>query len=95
MAQFDPAQRVETWVMQEVQRDASGRRTYRRLGFNLVEYDGSPDMYIEPRPPSDRYDLGLTAIGAVDLLDPITDGRRMKGFEYVEGQRYNGVHRFD
>lgn len=81
--------------MQEVARDASGRRTYRRLGFNLVEYDGNPDRYIETRPPSDRYDIGLTTSGQVKLLDPVNDGRRMSGFEYATSQRYNQVHQFD
>ena len=94
MAQFDPKLRIETWVMQEVAKDAKQRPTFRRLGFNLVEYDGNPDRYIEPRPLADRYDPSLSTRDA-KLLDPVNDGRRMVGIEIQTGQRHNEVHQFD
>src|SRR3990167_9086227 len=94
MAQFDPKLRLETWVLSEVSRDARQRKTYRRLGFNLVEYDGNPDRYLEPRPASDRYDQ-WTDYKNMDLLDPTNDGRRVVDFEFSEGTNYQGVHRFD
>lgn len=48
MAQFDPYLRRETWVFQQIGTDPRGTPLYRRMGFNLVSYDGSPDKWIEP-----------------------------------------------
>jgi hypothetical protein len=45
---FDPDTRRETWLFQEMYRDSGNRPVYRRLSYNLVEYDGDPDKYIEP-----------------------------------------------
>jgi len=56
MAQFDKSLRRETHVFQEIARE-NGRSLWRRMQFNLVQYDGEPDLYIEPRIPSDFLDV--------------------------------------
>lgn len=48
MASFDPTLRREVWMFQKLGVDTKDRPIYRRMGFNLVEYDGNPEMYIEP-----------------------------------------------
>lgn len=51
MAQFDPLQRRETWLFQEMCRDVNtSEPVYRALQYVLVSYDGDPQQYIEPVP---------------------------------------------
>ncbi len=91
MANFDPAQRRETWVFQEAFRE-NGKPVFVRMGFNLVEYDGDPEKYIEPRPPSDTVDL-LSADEPY-LVSPVTDGvGLMKNAEYYNARPFE-VHSF-
>lgn len=87
MANFDPALRRETWVFQKLF-DEKGRPVYRRMRFNFVEYDGSPDRYIEPVSMSDFYDI-LSA----DVLQD-DDRGRVVGFEFYTGRPFE-VHSFD
>lgn len=55
MAQFESAQRRETHIFQELFQE-NGQPVWRRMQFNLVQYDGDSDRYIEPRPASDFFD---------------------------------------
>ena len=69
-------------------RDVRGKPCYKRLGFNLVEYDNSPDLFIEP-----RYLEGL----AQDRITvPTVDGNGLVNkFEFVTGEPFSGIHQFD
>ena len=62
MAQFDPALRRETWCFQRLGTDPGGRPILRRMGFNLVSYDNSPDQVIEPVNACDS--------AGVDIINP-------------------------
>ncbi|HYE89034.1 MAG TPA: hypothetical protein VEA16_21940 [Vicinamibacterales bacterium] len=89
MAQFDPSLRRETWLFQELFAE-NGRKVYRRLGFNLVQYDGDPEKYIEPRPPSDVLEL----IDEPDIIDARTQGVGVVAdFEFYTARPYP-VHNF-
>ena len=95
---FDPATRVETWMFETVNQDTFGRKTYRRLKFNLVSYDGIPERYIEPVSEGFLYWKPGDA-NDVRLLAPLTDHGRVGKFEFVEGRLYPNnpegkVHQF-
>jgi len=94
MAQFDPAQRRETWVFREMFTE-HGRKVWKRAGFNFVEYDGSPERYIEP--VNDFMFSVPVGEGGADasLIDPHVDGTgSVVGFEFINEQDWNGVQHF-
>jgi len=93
MAQFDPTQRRETWVFQKTGTDpVFGKTIYRRMGFNLVSYDGSPELSIEPInneqvAPSFNNGSGTVIVPNVDGPGQVVD------FQFFEGRPYE-VHSF-
>lgn len=90
MASFDPLQKLETWVFQQVKSDDQGRPVYRRCNYNYVQYDGNPDRFIEPRSLSERIDFL-----SCQIYTAKTDGGGpVVGFEYVTSRPYE-VHSFD
>lgn len=90
MANFDPALRRETCVFQELFTE-NGRPVFRRLGFNFVQYDGDPEKYIEPRPPSDLYEL----IDEPDIFDARTQGVGLVvDFEFYRSRPFREFHNF-
>lgn len=61
---LDPATRYETWVLVRVGKNQKGVPVrYRRARFNLVEFDGVPEQYIEP----------LSASPVADLTDAVVN----------------------
>jgi len=60
------------------------------MRFNLVQYDGSPDRYIEPVSPSDFFDP--IAVQPTILTD--ADRGRVVDFEFFDARPYE-VHAFD
>lgn len=100
MAQFDPTQRRETWLFQELGPDGvTGKPVYRALKYVLVSYDGSPDLVIEPIPPDEvlrsNDALGTTAGNGFKLIDPRVDGLgRMAGIQLFTSRPFE-VHAFD
>jgi hypothetical protein len=44
---FDPDRRLERWQFQQVGTQM-GEPVYKRLRYNLVQYDDVPELYIEP-----------------------------------------------
>ena len=91
MAGFDKTQRRETHIFQELFQE-KGKPLFRRMQFNLVEYDGDPNQYIEPRPASDILDAV-----AVEprVLKPVTDGVGViADFQFYQKRPFD-VHSFN
>lgn len=84
MANYDPAKRVETWLFQRLGVDDQKKPVYRRLKYNLVSYDGSPERVLEPLAPSSLADI--TGNGTV--IDPMAHFGRVGGFEYFNGRPF-------
>jgi hypothetical protein len=81
MSQFDPTQRRETLVLintGNIGRD--NKPTYKLANYVLVEYDGSVDRLLEPRPhiPKFHDDIGG------NIVAPESDGTLIHGFEIVD-----------
>lgn len=88
---FDPLQKRETWIFQEIGRTAMGKPFYRRMGFNLVNYDGSPDQFIEP--VSAGYHVVLTAANVLTVDNTMLDSGAVNGMMYVTARPFE-VHSF-
>jgi hypothetical protein len=82
MADFDPLQRVETWLFQQTN-GGKGKPVYRRLPYNLVSYDGLPARVLEPRNATEYADL----VGNCTVFDNQTQVR-IGGIEYVTTRPY-------
>lgn len=55
---FEPETRVETIILIKASGGGSHNRVlYRRARFSFVEYDGSPDRFIEPVSMSELFDV--------------------------------------
>lgn len=80
MANFDPAQRVETWLFQQIGVDLQGKPVFKRLPYNLVSYDGSPDRVLEPTNAEERVDV----ITGCTVLVPRTHVGQVGGMEYLK-----------
>jgi len=91
MANFDPAMRRETWLFQELGKDVGNKPIYRRMGFNLVSYDGSPDMVIEP--VSAAYGVDLTNPSVATIDNVTQDAGAVVGFQTFQARPYE-VHAF-
>lgn len=93
MAQFDPTQKFETWLMMKAAKtDRLGKECLRRLKFNLVEYDGSPELAFEPvnHLPYLHDDTGLS------VVNPISTGSGIcNKLEILEGQPWQEWMRID
>jgi hypothetical protein len=61
------------------------------MGFNFVEYDGSPDRFIEPVAPG--YNADLTNPNVTTVNHSIMEVGAVAGFEFYEGRPYE-VHSF-
>jgi hypothetical protein len=92
MAQYDSKSRRETWFLQDTGlKDSRGNPVYQRMRFNLVEYDGSPDLVLEPI----NHEPVLNEPNGV-LSDPINDDAGLVNrIELVTGQPFSGIHQFD
>jgi hypothetical protein len=94
MAQFDPTQRRETWLFQEMCRDVNtGEPVYRALQYVLVTYDGDPQQYLEPIPvdevlKSNVADMTLSGNG-YKPVDPRSEGLgRCTGFKFFTSRPF-------
>jgi hypothetical protein len=92
MAQFDPRLRRETWLFQRVGTDPGDKPIYRRLGFNMVSYDNSPDRFIEP------VSIGADGVNAISpsvtTIDTIAqEAGAIAGIEYFDARPFE-VHSF-
>ena len=81
MANFDPRERKETWLFQKVT-TIGGTPVYRRLRYNFVQYDDSPERYLEP-------------VNSDNIADTLGDGTvfkaqshfgQMVGFEFFDAR---------
>lgn len=91
MANYDPTQKRETWLLQQVATDPGNKPVYRRARMNLVSYDGNPERLIEPVNMSDHYN-------PIDkqVYSALADGAGlMASIEYVSASRMYEVHSFD
>lgn len=67
-------------------KDAQGKPGYRRLGLNLVEYDNSGNMVVEPVSLQDDHAVS----------NPVTQGTGMvRSVEFIDGQPFRDVQQFD
>jgi hypothetical protein len=81
MANFDPAQRVVTALMQQTGKDIRGNPVYKRLPYNYVSYDGAAERVLEPR-------NGTLGFGFNVLTDcSATTPEQLVGFEFFSGGR--------
>lgn len=79
MANFDPAQRVETWLFQQIATDPlTNKPIYRRMKYNLVSYDGSPERVLEPVNAEPMVDI----LTSGHVLAPQSHFGRVGGMEY-------------
>ena len=85
MLEFDPTQRLEYWCFQEIGRSADNKPIYRRMGFNLVGYDGDPDLVMEPVNQEALVDLTNPNVATID---PSADGGRIGGFRFFDSRPY-------
>jgi len=78
MANFDPASRRETRIFKELFKDDRGRPVYQMMHYCYVEYDGSPDRYLEPLPvprygPDDKINQPtVTGLGQIVGIEYVT-----------------------
>jgi hypothetical protein len=78
MANFDPAQRRETWIFVEIGQQPKGKKIYRCLNYVLVSYDSDPVQYLEPSPVDESVAV-VVPDGSVSgkhgqVINPNTDG---------------------
>lgn len=92
MAQFDPRERLETWVFFKIGKTADGRDIVRRANFNFVSYDGDPDRVIEPV-NNDNVAMTENAAGAYShqMLKPDSHFGRVVGFEMLTGRMSEAI----
>ncbi len=88
MAQYDPTQRRETWLLQEIGMQPRGKKVYRALSYVLVSYDNDPVQYIEPSPVDETQNVTAndqTLNGNYGRqINPATDGLgRVSDFLFV------------
>ena len=91
MAGFDSRMRREFWVFQEsgTRNPLTDKPCFRRLPYNFVQYDDSPDRYLEPV-------ADVQFSNEDKIMNPLTDGHgHVAGFEFVKGQPLGEIHRFD
>ena len=96
--QMDPATKLEVWLFQRIATSGGphGKPVYRRLPYNLVQFDGSPDMYIEPIPASGSHQRLLDGTG--DPISPFTEGTgRMVGAQFFDARPFEtfGINEVD
>jgi hypothetical protein len=81
---FDPTTKLETWLFQKMGTSADGRPIYKRLPYNLVEYDGDRIQYIEP--------VSGVLDGSGDPINPLTDGvGKVVGINYYDARPFEVV----
>lgn len=91
MASYDPLLKREYWVFHKVGIE-KGLPLYRRAAFNLVSYDGDPELMVEP-------------INVGYLIDPVTpntqiinnmelDNGAIAGFLFIDSQQLYEVQAF-
>lgn len=81
---FSAADRDITLVFKETGRNSFHERpVYRRAGYNLVSYDGSPDRFVEPVNAC----LSVDSIGmSFTLMQTPEQAERIIGIEYIRGR---------
>jgi hypothetical protein len=82
---FDPSTRRETWLFQKMGIDqVTGKPMYRRLGYNYVSYDGSPDKYLEPV---------VSELENYPGMNPNVSGEPgiVVGFEFFDSRPFEGI----
>ncbi len=93
MADFDPAQRQETWLF--MKGGPARNPSYHRLRYNIVHYDGSPDGLIEPAALSDFYTDIHVDPAPVAVPSSVSGLGRFDRMEIFEFPPFDGVHGFD
>ncbi len=93
MADFDPKLKRETWLFQQTNlKDGYGRPCMKRLGFNLVEYDGIPELHVEPV----NCEQLVTSSEDPEIVDPYIDGTGVVArIEVVEGEPFSELMEFN
>jgi hypothetical protein len=100
MANFDPLMRRETWCFQRNSaKTYDGKECMQLLPFKFVEYDGSPDRYIEPVNLAPYHKAALGSAAPANMFEPVNpmvDGTVVSGFEIFDSVStlFGGVHRF-
>lgn len=105
MSQFDPVQKREWWLFQQVGNDPFDRHKpiWKCLRYCLVSYDGDPQRWIEPSSNEEIVNTISTSVstgtggasGAHKVLKAIEDGQGLiAGIEYFTKRPYE-VHAFD
>ena len=84
MAQWDPKLKKETWLFSRVKKQ-SGKVEYRRLKYNLVQYDNETETLIEPVSDTNSHDKDCPSRDDRPGIDQL---------EFVEGNPFE-VHQFD
>lgn len=97
-AKFDPSTRRETWVFQRTNlKDRTGKQCLKRLSFNFVEYNSSPDRLLEPLAHME-YVRSIDESNSTNQLvatSPESDGAGLVAdFEIYDDNPFQGVHEF-
>lgn len=111
MAQFDPAQRRETWLFKEIRQQPKGKKVYQCLGYVLVSYDNDPQQYVEITPVDETLAVvvpdgtltgnhGKAIVPNVDGLGSVSDflfvtRRPFEVFAYNDVDAANNIGQLD
>ena len=85
---FDPLLRRETLCLRRNSlKTGDGKPCMQLLPFKFVEYDGSPDRYLEPCNWSPNFHASFGAAGSTNVwtpVDPVVDGTVISGIEIFD-----------
>lgn len=94
MPVFNPTQRNETRLFQQIDVDAFGNPVYRQLKYALVQYGSNPEQFVEP---ISNETVWYTGANGAQIARPIaspTNGSRITAIKFFNARPFR-VFSFD